>query len=60
MAKLILTSVLNSLSGKKTYIAAVGLLGLGVYQLTQGDVSGVQSVLSALAAFGVRDAIAKL
>ena len=28
---------LDILAGYKTYIAALGLLGLGVYQITNGD-----------------------
>jgi hypothetical protein len=60
VAKLILTNVLTKLQGKKTYIAAVGLLGLGVFQLTQGDVTGVQTLLQAAVAAGLRDAVNKL
>lgn len=47
------------LSGWKTYIAAFGLVALAAYQLTQGDVMGsIQSFLAALAAAGLRNAIA--
>lgn len=47
-------------SGWKTYAAALGLLGLAVYQLTQGDyVNGLESLLAALAAFGIRHALEK-
>jgi hypothetical protein len=44
VAKLILTTVLAKLKGKKTYIAAAGLAGLGVYQLSIGDVAGLQTL----------------
>jgi len=48
------------MSGLKTIAAAIGLLGLAVYQLTQGQYEqGVQSLLAALAAFGLRHAISK-
>lgn len=44
----------------KTVVAGVGLVALGVYQLTQGNVPvGVQSVLAGVAALGIRHAIAK-
>lgn len=52
---------LDVLPGFKTYIAALGLLGLGVYQLSQGDYpSAVQSIMGALAAFGIRTAVKRL
>ncbi len=42
----------------KTYVAAIGLVGLTVYQLSVGDVSAaLQSLMAALAALGVRHAI---
>lgn len=48
------------LSGWKTYLAAGGLLGLALWQLSQGDFEAAsQSFLAALAAFGLRSAIAK-
>lgn len=48
------------LKGYKTYIAAVGLLGLAVYQASQADYFGaVQSLMGALAAFGLRSAISE-
>jgi hypothetical protein len=54
-------NILNVLSGYKTYIAAAGLFGLSLYQLSQGqyDQAG-QSILAALAAAGLRSAIAKV
>jgi hypothetical protein len=60
VAKIILTTVLAKLKGKKTYIAAVGLAGLSVFQLSQGNVDGLQTLLQALAAAGLRDAVAKI
>ena len=49
------------LTGYKTYIAAVGLVGLAIYQVSQGDITtAVQTALAALAAFGVRSAIGNL
>lgn len=48
------------LSGAKSYIAAAGMAGLALYQLTQGQFDlGLQSLLAALAVLGVRHAIAK-
>ena len=46
------------LSGYKTYLAAAGLLGLALYQFSQGQVeAAIQSFLGALAAFGLRQAL---
>jgi hypothetical protein len=54
-------AILNLLSGYKTYLSAAGLVGLAVYQISQGQIeSGAQSFLGALAAAGLRHAIAKL
>ncbi len=48
------------LPGWKTYLAAIGLLGLSVYQLSVGDLAAaVQNFVAALAAFGVRNAITR-
>ena len=53
-------NVIDVLSGYKTYIAAVGLVGLAVYQASQGDVqTAFQTFLAALAAVGLRHAVAK-
>jgi hypothetical protein len=53
-------AILNLLNGYKTYIAALGLVGLAVYQVSQGEYDqAVQSFLGALAAAGLRSAIAK-
>lgn len=46
------------LDGWKTYLAALGLVGLAVYQFSQGQVElALQSFMAALAAFGLRQAI---
>ncbi|WP_162660701.1 hypothetical protein [Tuwongella immobilis] len=51
---------MNFLSGYKTYIAALGLAGLALYQLSQAQFElAMQSFLAALAAAGLRDAVAK-
>ena len=53
-------NIVNVLSGYKTYIAAAGLFGLSLYQLTQGQYDlASQSILAALVAAGLRSAIAK-
>ena len=51
---------LRLVDGFKTYLAALGLAGLGLYQISQGDYpAALQSFLAALAAAGLRRAIAK-
>ncbi len=53
-------TLITLISGYKTYIAAAGLLGLAVYQASQADyASAYQSFMAALAAVGLRHAIAK-
>jgi hypothetical protein len=48
------------LDGYKTYLAVAGLVGLAVYQASQGQLeAAVQSILAALAAAGLRHAVAK-
>ena len=48
------------LDGYKTYIAAIGLWGLAIYQASTGHYNeAVQSFLAGLAALGLRNAIAK-
>jgi subtilisin len=60
LARLLFRLLQTRLSGYRTYIAAIGLLGLAVYQFTEGQVdAATQSLLAALAAFGLRSAIAK-
>jgi uncharacterized membrane protein YjjP (DUF1212 family) len=50
--------VLDFGSGWRTYLAAAGLFGLALYQLSQGEFqSAVESFLAALAVFGIRRAI---
>lgn len=51
---------LDALSGWKTYLAAAGLLGLAIYQVSQGDYEhAMQSFMASLAAVGLRHAIAR-
>ena len=51
---------MNVLNGYKTYIAAAGIVGLALYQASTGLYDqAVQSFLAALAAAGLRNAIAK-
>jgi hypothetical protein len=53
-------AVVNLIDGYKTYIAAIGLVGLAVYQFSQNQFdAGVQSLLAALAAAGLRHAVGK-
>lgn len=53
-------ALLLQLSGSKTYIAAAGLCGLALYQLSQGQISdGATTLLQALGAAGIRHAISK-
>ena len=48
------------LSGFKSYIAAIGLIGLAVYQASVGQWDLMfQSILGAIGLFGIRHAIAK-
>lgn len=57
-SKNLLEADMNLLNGYKTYIAAAGLMGLALYQFSQGQVEqAVQSFLGALAAFGIRNAL---
>lgn len=45
-------------TGIKTYLAAAGLAGLALYQLSVGSYEAAyQSFMAALAAFGLRSAI---
>ncbi|MGE3820969.1 MAG: hypothetical protein AB7I30_16275 [Isosphaeraceae bacterium] len=53
-------SILSLFSGYKTYVAAVGLMGLAIYHVSLGEFeTAAQAFLAALAAAGLRDAIAK-
>ena len=41
-----------------TWLSATGLIGLGVYLLTQGDLEGgIKAILAGLAAVGLRRAV---
>jgi hypothetical protein len=52
--------ILNVLNGYKTYLAATGLVGLAIYQASTSQYEqAVQSFLAALAAAGLRHAVAK-
>ena len=52
--------ILNVLNGYKTYLAAIGLVGLAIYQASTAKYEqAVQSFLAALAAAGLRHAVAK-
>lgn len=53
-------SIVSIFQGYKTYVAALGLLGLALYQASLGEFeTAAQAFLAALAAAGLRDAIAK-
>lgn len=55
----LMTLFLGLLPGAKTYIAALGLLGLAAYQASTGDYTdALQSFLGGLAAAGLRAAVA--
>ena len=52
---------LNLINGYKTYLAALGLVGLAIYQFSQGTYDqATQTLLAALAAAGLRNAISKM
>ena len=52
---------LLKLTGYKTYIAGIGMICLGIYQITQGEFdSGMKTIAEGLAVFGVRAAIEKV
>lgn len=49
------------LTGLKTYLAGIGLIALGVYQITEGNVEdGHKTILEGLAIAGFRAAVAKI
>ena len=51
-------NLMDALKGYKTNLAAIGLLALAFYQFSQGSVdSAFESLMGALAAFGLRQAI---
>jgi hypothetical protein len=48
------------LSGWKTYLAAAGLFGLAIYQVSVGQYeAAIQTAMAALATTGLRHAVAK-
>lgn len=48
------------LDGYKTYLAAAGLFGLALYQVSVGEYTGaLETFFAALAVFGVRHAMAR-
>ena len=50
----------DPLPGYKSYLAAAGLFGLALYQISTGDYPlAVQSLLAALAVFGIRTALVR-
>lgn len=52
---------LLKLTGLKTYIAGVGMIAFGVYQITEGDFdAGMKLIMEGFALFGVRAAIGKM
>lgn len=51
---------MDFLLGFKTYLAAAGLLGLALYQFSQGQYQeAYMSLMGALAAFGLRTALGR-
>jgi hypothetical protein len=57
---IILRYIVAGLPGVKTYLAAAGLLGLALWQLSEGQYeTAIQSFLAALAAFGLRQAVSR-
>ena len=54
-------ALLAKLKGFKTYLAAIGLVGLSAYQFSTGQVvEGVHNLFMALTAVGLRGAIADI
>ena len=55
-----LGQLFNLANGNKTYLAAFGLMGLAVYQLSTGDyTAALQSFMAGLAAMGLRNGLEK-
>ena len=51
-------AILKLVDGYKTYIAATGLIGLALYQVSMGQYDqAIQSFMAGLAAAGLRSAI---
>lgn len=60
LVSLALSWAASKLDGRKTYLAAAGLAALAVYQFSQSQFdSAAESLLAALAAVGLRSAVAK-
>lgn len=58
LGNLLRTILDHLLPGLKTYLAGAGLIGLAVYQLSQGDTTAaLQSFLAGMAALGLRSAM---
>jgi hypothetical protein len=52
--------ILKLVDGYKTYLAAAGLVGLAIFQVSTAQyAAAVQSLLAALTAAGLRNAITK-
>ena len=48
------------MNGYKTYIAGIGLVGLGAYEISQGQTDqGIQHIAEGLAVFGIGHKIDK-
>ena len=55
-----MTKLFSKFDRLKTYLAAAGLFGLAIYQTSIGQYEpALQSLMAALAAAGLRNAIAK-
>jgi hypothetical protein len=53
-------SIFTALNGYKTYLAAAGLVGLALYQLSTGSVAeAFQTLMGALAAGGLKHAVSR-
>ena len=49
---------MDLLTGYKAIIGGIGLIALGIYQMTQGEVEqGIQSIASGLGIIGIRAAL---
>ncbi len=48
------------MKGFKTWIAVIGLTGLGVYEITQGNIAGgIERIIAALAMVGIGHKVEK-
>ena len=56
----LMNTLIELLNGKKAYIGAIGLMALGVYELTQGQLEkGLQDIMAGFGLLGLRHAVAK-